>query len=102
MLAAQWRDATDSNRQAIVRARFLDILEPVMRQRVNTQFGNETMAVEFQRIVDFVSNLDTLQHDKSAAKAAAILPVEIATGTATEITVTPVEIPHEKQGGTRP
>ena len=102
MLAGQWRDATDSNRQAIVRARFLDILEPVMRQRVNTQFGHETMAVEFQRIVDYVSNLETLQHDKAVAKAAAIPRIETATGTSAEITVTSVEITHEKPGGARP
>ena len=29
VLVGQWRDATDGNRQALVRARFLDILEPV-------------------------------------------------------------------------
>ena len=49
VLTAQWRDATDSNHQAIVRARILDILEPVMHQRVNTQFGHETMAVELRQ-----------------------------------------------------
>ena len=96
VLAAQWRDATDSNRHAIVRAPFLDILEPVMRQRVNTQFGHETTAVEFQRIADFVSNPEILQQDKAVAKAAAIPPIETATGTSAEIKVTPVEITLHK------
>ena len=102
VLAAQWRDATDSNHQAIVWARFLYILEPVMLQRVNTQFGHKTFAVELQRIVDFVSILETLQHDKAVTKAAAIPPVETAMGTSTEITVMAVEITHEKLGGAHP
>ena len=73
-----------------------------MCQRVNTQFGHETMAIEFQRFVDFVSNLETLQHNKAVAKAAAIPPIETATGPSAEITVMPVEITHEKPGGAHP
>ena len=100
VLAAQWRDAMDSNCQAIVRAQFLDILETVMHQRVNTRIGYETLAIEFQRIVE--SNLETLQHDKAGAKAAAIPPVETTMEMSTEITVTPVEITHEKPRGAHP
>ena len=73
-----------------------------MGQRVNTQFGHETLAIEFQRIVDSVSNQETLQHAKAVAKAAAIPPVDTTTGMSTEMTVTAVEITHEKPGGACP
>ena len=81
VLASQWRAATDGNRQAVVRARFLDILEPAARQKVNIQFGHEAVAVEFQRIVDFVSTLEAVQRSKATAKATAIPPREVATET---------------------
>ena len=90
-LASQWRDTTDGNRQALVRARFLDILELAARQKVNIQFRHEARVVEFQKIVDFVSTLEAIQQSKAVAKAAAIPPREVATERATKVTVAPVD-----------
>ena len=96
VLASQWQDATDGNRQALVRARFLDILEPASRQKVNIQFGHEAGVVEFQKIVDFVSTLEAVQRSKAAAKAATIPPREVVTEMATKVAVPPVD---ELRGG---
>ena len=63
-----WQYTSDSSREAIVRALFLGVLDVQMRSKVYTHFGHESNQVDFQKIVDLKTNLDSIIKANAAVK----------------------------------
>ena len=73
-----------------------------MRNKVHVKFGYEKTLVEFQKIVDFVTNLEVLQKDKASTKAVRTKRIETTTVATSEAVTTAVDKTPEMSSGARP
>ena len=55
VLADCWEAGNDANRTEVIRARFLELLEPSMKTKVQLQFGHTTGLIPLQQIIDFAT-----------------------------------------------
>ena len=61
VLASRWRSASEESRQELVRTRFLELLDPVLKNKVQLHFGYQTALVPLQQIVDFTTTAEAMQ-----------------------------------------
>lgn len=68
MLANRWTTASEEVRRELVRARFLDLLELPLRNKVQLHFGSNTGITPLPQIIAFVTIAENQSKQRSAGK----------------------------------